>query len=214
MTGWQGDGLPASGEDLDVNTNSASAWLGTLLQQAATAYGTGCVVKSFSCASMVYSDHAPFWDNGWSAICAITDNEGSCGQAGSYPYYHTVNDTLVNCGNPAFYAKTVKAFVAAAAHLAVPLCGGGAFPPVPGGVTAQGTGVNQITVGWESGGSGLEYEVLRGRGGCGSGGFVPVATTTATHFVDTNVSGGVTYAYRVRARRGECVTAESACASP
>lgn len=212
MTGWQGDGLPASGEDLDVNTNAASAWLGTLLQQAAAAYGTGCVVKSFSCPSMVYSDHAPFWDNGWSAICAITDNEGSCGQAGSYPYYHTVNDTLANCGNPAFYAKSVKAFVAAAAHLAVPLCGGGAFPPVPGGVTAQATGVNQITVGWESGGSGLEYEVLRGRGGC-DGAFSLVATTTSTHYIDTNVSGGVTYAYRVRAKRGECVTAESACAS-
>ena len=213
MTGWTGDGLPASGENLDVNTNAASAWLGTLLAEAATAYGTGCVVNSFSCSSMVYSDHAPFWDYGWSAICAITDNEGSCGQAGSYPYYHTVNDTLANCGNPAFYAKTVKAFVAAAAHLAVPLCGGGAFPPVPTGVAAAATGVNQITVSWTSGGAGLEYEVLRGRGGCEAGDFTPVATTTSSHYVDTNVSGGVTYAYRVLAKRGECVTEESLCAS-
>jgi len=213
MTGWAGDGLPASGENLDVNTNAASAWLGTLLAEAATAYGTGCVVNSFSCSSMVYSDHAPFWDYGWSAICAITDNEGSCGQGGSYPYYHTVYDTLANCGNPSFYATTVKAFVAAAAHLAVPLCGGGAFPPVPTGVAAAATGVNQITVSWTSGGAGLEYEVLRGRGGCEAGDFTPVATTTSSHYVDTNVSGGVTYAYRIRAMRGECVTEESLCAS-
>ncbi len=213
MTGWQGDGLPAAGEDLDVNTNAASAWLGTLMQQAATAYGTGCVVKPFPCASMVYSDHAPFWDRGWSAVCAITDNEGSCGQAGSYPYYHTSNDTLANCGSGAFYAGAVKAIVATAAHLASPLCGGGAFPPVPAGVAAAGSGANRITVSWSSGGAGLEYEVLRGRGGCDAGTFALVATTASTSWIDTNVSGGVTYAYRVRAKRGACVTAESTCAA-
>ncbi len=212
MTGWQGDGLPATGENLDVNTNTASAWLGTLMKDAATAYGTGCVVDSFSCASMVYSDHAPFWDHGWSAICAITDNEGSCGHNGSYPYYHQSTDTLANCGNTAFYAGSVKAFVATAAHLGVPLCGGGAFPPVPTGVSAVGSGTNQITVSWTSGGAGLEYEILRGRGGC-DGTFSVVATTTSTHYIDTNVSGGVTYAYRVRAKRGECVTEESTCAT-
>ncbi len=211
MTSWQGDGLPASGENLDVNTNSASAWLGTLLSEAATAYGTGCVINSFSCASMVYSDHAPFWDHGWSAICAITDNEGSCGQGGEYPYYHTVNDTIANCGAPAFYVTTVKAFIATAAHLAVPLCGGGAFPPVPAGVAAAGSGANQITVSWTSGGADLEYEVLRGRGECASATFEPVATTESTSWIDTNVSGGVTYAYRVRARRGDCVTEASTC---
>lgn len=213
MTGWQGDGLPGTGEDLDVNTNAASAWLGDLLKQAASVYGTGCVVKDFPCASMVYSDHAPFWDHGWSAICGITDNEGFCGQAGSYPYYHTANDTRANCGDPAFYSGTVKAYVAAAAHLGVPLCGGGAFPPVPQGVSAAGTGPNEITVSWANGGTGLEYEVLRGRAGCDGGGFTVVATTASTSFIDRNVSGGVTYAYRVRAKRGECVTEESACAS-
>jgi hypothetical protein len=213
MTGWQGDGLPASGENLDVNTNSTSAWLGTLMGEAAAAYGTGCPINSFPCASMVYSDHAPFWDHGWSAICAITDNEGSCGQAGSYPYYHTSNDTLAHCGSTAFYVGSVKAIVATAAHLGVPLCGGGAFPPVPTGVSAAGSGINQITVSWTSGGAGLMYEVLRGRGGCDATSFPVVATTASTHFIDTNVSGGVTYAYRVRAIRGECVTAESTCAT-
>ena len=63
---------------------------------------------------------------------------------------------------------------------------------------------------WASGGAAITYEILRGRGGC-DGTFSVVATTTSTHFIDTNVSGGVTYAYRVRAKRGECVTAESTC---
>ncbi len=212
MNGWQGDGLPATGENLDVNTNSTSSWLGQLMQQAATAYGTGCVINYFSCASMVYSDHAPFWDHGWSAICGITDNEGSCGQTGSYPYYHTSNDTLANCGAPAFFHGTVKAYLATAAHIAVPLCGGGAFPPVPSNVTAAGAGANKITVSWASGGSAIEYEILRGRGSC-SAPYQLVTTTASTSFTDTNVSGGVTYAYRVRAKRGTCVTAESTCAT-
>ena len=84
--------------------------------------------------------------------------------------------------------------------------------PVPANVTASGTGDNQISVAWDSSGSGLEYEVLRGRGSCDAT-FVVVATTSSTTYVDTNVSGGVTYAYRVRARQGECVTAQSTCAT-
>jgi|GEM_PF-1195781 len=210
MTGWQGDGLPATGENLDVNTNSTSVWLGLLLKEAATAYGTGCPVDHFSCPSMVYSDHAPFWDRGWSAICGITDNEGYCGRSGSYPYYHTSNDTLANCGVPAFYYSTVRAYVAAAAHLAEPMCGGGPFPPVPSGVTAGPSGDNRITVSWSSGGSGLVYTVQRARGSC-AGTFRDVATTTGTVWIDTNVSGDVTYAYRVVAARGECVSEPSAC---
>ncbi|HPC84666.1 MAG TPA: M28 family peptidase, partial [Thermoanaerobaculaceae bacterium] len=210
MTGWQGDGLPASGENLDVNANSTSSWLGLLMEEAATAYGTGCPIDYFSCSSMVYSDHAPFWDHGWSAICGITDNEGYCGHGGSYPYYHTSNDTLANCGAPAFFYSTVKAYVATAAHLAEPMCGGGAFPPVPTGVSATPSGDNRITVSWASGGSGLQYTVQRARGGCGEP-FGVVATTSATSWVDTNVSGGVTYAYRVVASRAECVTEPSAC---
>lgn len=210
MIGWQGDGLPASGENLDVNTNSTSNWLGLLMQQAATAYGTGCVVDFFSCSSMVYSDHAPFWDRGWSAVCAITDNEGSCGHTGSYPYYHKSTDTIANCGTPSFFYGAVKAFVATAGHLAEPLCGGGAFPPVPTQVSATPSGDNRITVSWASGGTGVAYRVLRARGGCG-GSFEIVATTSNTSWIDSNVSGSVTYAYRVQAVRAECVTDPSDC---
>ena len=84
--------------------------------------------------------------------------------------------------------------------------------PVPGSVVAAGTNPNEITVSWATSGAGVVYEVLRARGGCAAS-YQLVATTASTSWIDTNVSGGVTYAYRVRARSGECVTAESTCAT-
>jgi len=61
---------------------------------------------------MVYSDHAPFWFNGYSAICGITDNEGFCGQGGNYPFYHQSSDTIANCGTgaPAFEAAAIRTY--------------------------------------------------------------------------------------------------------
>ena len=74
MIGWQGDGSP-SAENLDLNYNTSSQWLGLLFADCASAYATGCPVDAFSCASLTASDHYPFWQNGWSAVCGITDNE-------------------------------------------------------------------------------------------------------------------------------------------
>lgn len=119
MIGWEGNGTPAP-ENLDLNYNAASQWLGELFAQCAQEYGTGCVVDAFSCPSLTASDHAPFWANGWSAVCGITDNEGYCGHNGNYPYYHTSNDTVAHCGNPSFYYKAARAYIATLAHMADP----------------------------------------------------------------------------------------------
>jgi Zn-dependent M28 family amino/carboxypeptidase len=119
MNGWAGDGVPA-GENLDVNYNAASQWLGELFAQCAQEYATGVVVDAFSCPSLNASDHYPFWQRGWPAICGITDNEGYCGHAGNYPYYHTRSDTIPNCGSRGFFYGTVKATIATAATLAEP----------------------------------------------------------------------------------------------
>ena len=119
MIGWEGNGTPAP-ENLDLNYNAASQWLGQLFAQCAQDYGTGCVVDAFSCPSLTASDHAPFWANGWSAVCGITDNEGYCGHNGNYPYYHTSNDTVTHCGNPSFYYGAARAYLATLAHLADP----------------------------------------------------------------------------------------------
>ncbi len=123
MPGWAGDGLPATGENLDLNYNTGvpgSQALGELFAACATDYGTGLPVDAFNCPALNASDHYPFWTRGWAAICAITDNEGYCGHEGNYPYYHTLNDTIANCGNPAFFYSAVRATLATLAELGEP----------------------------------------------------------------------------------------------
>jgi len=120
MIGWEGDGLPASGENLDLNYNAPSQWLAQRFVDAAATYGTGLPVNAFLCPSLTVSDHYPFWTRGWSAICGITDNEGYCGQAGNYPPYHTANDTIANNGNLTFFYRVVKTTIATLAELADP----------------------------------------------------------------------------------------------
>ena len=119
MNGWQGDGIP-SPENLDLNYNDPSSDLAMLFAQCAADYNTGLVVDAFLCPSMSASDHYPFWQRGWKALCGITDNEGYCSHGGSYPYYHTKLDTIANCGAPSFFYSTIKATVATLATLAEP----------------------------------------------------------------------------------------------
>ena len=119
MIGWAGDGIPAV-ENLDLNYNHSSQWLAQRFVDAAAAYGTGLPVDAFLCPSLTASDHYPFWQRGWSAICGITDNEGYCSHSGNYPPYHTSGDTIAANGNPAFFYKVVKATVATLAELADP----------------------------------------------------------------------------------------------
>jgi Zn-dependent M28 family amino/carboxypeptidase len=119
MIGWEGDGSPAT-ENLDLNYNSNSQWLGELFAENAADYNTGLVVDAFYCPSLSASDHYPFWQRGWSAVCGITDNEGYCGHGGNYPHYHTSQDTIANCGDPSFFYSVVKASTATFAELAEP----------------------------------------------------------------------------------------------
>lgn len=119
MIGWAGDGSP-SPENLDLDYNTASQSLAEAFAQAATDYATGLVVDPINCPSLSASDHYPFWQNGYKAVCGITDNEGYCGHGGNYPYYHTSNDTIANCGNKSFFHAVVKTSVATLAQLAEP----------------------------------------------------------------------------------------------
>ncbi|MCU0225150.1 MAG: M28 family metallopeptidase [Acidobacteria bacterium] len=119
MIGWEGNNSP-SPENLDLNYNGPSQWLGEQFAAAAGTYGTGLAVDAFSCPSLTASDHAPFWERGWPAVCGITDNEGYCGHGGNYPYYHQSTDTIANCGNKSFFYSVVKTSAATLAELAGP----------------------------------------------------------------------------------------------
>ncbi|MEJ5166333.1 MAG: M28 family peptidase, partial [Thermoanaerobaculia bacterium] len=123
MPGWEGNAIP-NPENLDLNYNAASEDLGLFYAQVANTYSTGLVVDAFLCPSLDASDHYPFWQKGYKAVCGITDNEGYCSHAGTYPYYHTSNDTIWNCGNQSnnhnFFYSTVKTTVAAMAELGKP----------------------------------------------------------------------------------------------
>ncbi|UCF68447.1 MAG: Zn-dependent exopeptidase M28, partial [Acidobacteriota bacterium] len=119
MNGWEGDGLP-NPENLDLNYNDASEDLALLFTQCAADYDTGLAVNAFLCPSLTASDHYSFWRRGYKALCGITDNEGYCGRGGHYPYYHSRNDTIANCGQRSFFYSTIKATVATLATLAEP----------------------------------------------------------------------------------------------
>jgi hypothetical protein len=211
MIGWEGDGQPAV-ENLDVNYNSGSQWLAQAMIDASATYGTGLQINAFSCSSMVYSDHAPFWSNGFSAVCGITDNEGFCGQSGNYPFYHQTSDTIANCGPGAadFEAAVIRTYLATMAHLAQPLA---KVPEPPSAVVAQADGDNRIALSWAGAGPGLTYRIFRSTGTCADPGpAVPVGETGSTSFVDATVSGGVPYAYFVAATAaGSCSSEISSC---
>lgn len=119
MPGWEGNGTPDP-EDLDLAYNGPSEWLGLHYRDVAERYETGLVVDAFYCPSMTASDHQSFWKRGYHAIMGITDAHGYCGHSGTYPEYHTSDDTIENCGDPAFFYSTVRASVAAVAELAEP----------------------------------------------------------------------------------------------
>lgn len=212
MIGWEGNGTP-NPEDLDVNLNATSSWLGATFAQAASDYATGLTVNAFQCGGMLASDHAPFWENGWSAMCGITDNEGYCSQTGHYPYYHTSDDTLANCGPGAhvFYGAAVRGYLATLAHLAVPV---ERVIPHPSDLSAAAAGEHQIDLGWTAGAAGLLHEVLRSPGGCTEPGpEVSLGMTAAPAFSDVTASGAVTYGYTVRSWDGSgvCVSGRASC---
>ena len=81
---------------------------------AADTYTTLLTNKRMT-TTMVYSDHAPFWDQGYLALCNIEDFWVE------NPYYHTPGDTIGSGYNDhAFCTEVTKAEIAALALLAVP----------------------------------------------------------------------------------------------
>lgn len=99
-----------SPEDLDIIGDLDSEWLVDLMVSAAQTYTSLGVVKVID-PSVIYSDHSPFWDEGYSAICGIDDFWPT------NPNYHTTQDTI-NTLSMDFATEVTKLAVAALAELA------------------------------------------------------------------------------------------------
>jgi len=103
------DRLP---EDLDVVVDTQSEWLAARYLAVADKYAPLAMTRRLD-PLLRASDHAPFWDNGYSALLGIED------AVLNNPYYHRATD-LVETLNFDFASATVRATLAVAADLAQP----------------------------------------------------------------------------------------------
>jgi hypothetical protein len=182
-------------EDLDVFVNSASAWMGYRIAQDAGEYA-GLSVRTRVDPSMVYSDHASFWDCGYAALMAIED------EPLRNPYYHTTGDTLDTL-NLDFCAQAARAALATTAILAQPIRPG---PAPPQRLQAQssffsallGTRKN-VYLRWERGIDNASFNIYRTEIPHGFYQKVNEQPVRGTTHADRGVTSGVTYYYAITA---------------
>lgn len=119
-------------EDLDIIGDVASKWLVDRFSSTAKTYTILDILKIVN-PSFVRSDHASFWNSGYSAICGIEDADVP------NPYYHTPQDTIDTL-NLDFATEAVKASLATAAEVAQPV----STPQTPTGLISQSQVVSSL----------------------------------------------------------------------
>ncbi len=149
------DRLP---EDLEVIANNASDWLAAKFAAVSGAYGLITANRRID-ASALFSDHAPFWDRGYAAVCAIEDDPIV------NPFYHRTTDTIDTLSFD-FYAQATRAALATLAELAQPVRPG--CPATPAGLTATSYlyvslfGIVRNTeLNWPAGAGASSYNIYR-----------------------------------------------------
>lgn len=111
--------------DLNVIANSRSNPLAALLADTLSPRYTTLESYRVFDPSMTGSDHAPFWNIGVPAICAIERDATEWN-----PFYHTSGDAVATLNMP-FATEAVKLGVAALAYLARPIGRAGAVAEPP-----------------------------------------------------------------------------------
>jgi hypothetical protein len=111
---WDGDGDSLARVHVSDIANSVS--LGTVAASMISTYEIGLQIETNS-PGATYSDHASFWNHGFSAILLIEDfdNDGN-------PHYHTATD-LVEHFDTMYFEQISKWAFATTATMAVPLAG-------------------------------------------------------------------------------------------
>jgi hypothetical protein len=113
-------------ENLDLIVNTASSPLADRFVAAAQRYTALPVVKRLTGDGG--SDHEPFWNQGYTALLAISDDPPTD------PNYHATTDTVDKLNLP-FLASVVQATAATIADLAAPFGPGFTDDPLHPGIT-------------------------------------------------------------------------------
>lgn len=117
MIGW----VDRNPEDLDCISNRDSQELLDFFIDTMHMY-TSLPTERVVNGRLTYSDHSPFWQQGYPAILGIED------EPLNYPYYHTIDDTADKI-DVDFFTISVRAGIAAVAQMAMP--SDAAAPPDP-----------------------------------------------------------------------------------
>jgi hypothetical protein len=120
---------------MDVVVNGGSQWLFDRYTRAAAAYA-GMRTRKILDNAWHYSDQAPFWDYGYSALCGIENEDPN------NPNYHKTTD-LLSTLDLDFAAAVTRASLAAAADLAQPV----GTPRMPTGLLARSQIVGSLYAG-------------------------------------------------------------------
>ncbi len=183
-------------EDLDVIVNSQSQWLAGRAAFAAATY-TGLAVRKSINASFVYSDHAPFWDRGYPALCGIED------ESIMNPYYHKTTDTISTL-NFDFYESATKTSLATLADLAQPVRPG--YPQTPRSLAAQPStyyslfnSVRNVRLTWPGVADAAGYNVYRSEVSRLGYEKINSVLVTTTSYADRALNAETSYYYAVTA---------------
>jgi len=186
-------------EDLELFVNSDSEWLAERFRIAAGEY-SGLRANKFVDASMVYSDHAPFWDTGYPALLGIEDGPLT------NPYYHETTDT-VSTLNFDFFTAATKAALGTAAELAQPVKAG--YPRSPTRLTAQTYGysslfntIRTVYLSWTASPDAFGYNIYRSSASHLNYQKVNSSPVQSTAFVNTVLDADKFYYYVVTAVGG------------
>ncbi len=117
MIGHEADGAP----DLHVIANHQSEWLLREAEAVVARLDTPLALFPAVNPDIVFSDHAPFWGQGYSAL--LFSEEDALETPEFSPVYHRSEDTPEHI-NAAFAAETASAIIAVAAAVARPLTDG------------------------------------------------------------------------------------------
>ncbi len=142
MIGWDGNGDRVM--EIHTGTGQGSNDLGTLFMSANAAYNQQLVIERKSTSASRFSDHSPFWDNGFPAFLAIENFFVDAIPNDRNPWYHNTGDTLSRV-DLSYVVRHAKVALAVLAEQAGAFTGPTPTPTVPPTATPTSQPTNTPT---------------------------------------------------------------------